>query len=195
MHRLDERCQVGQSRIPPQSAHARRNPHRLPAKSPAPQPASPAGKTSVAPNSRKGSTVILTAHPAAHNQLRAWGAGECKEEPSPTECEVEIGGSNSSVAAEFTPILHTPVSVAVDGAGSVSASAGSISGCAHGGGVCAGRIRRRLDSRPHRVALCAQRASDLERLHAETKSRRMRNHDRTYRSKRSHAVFPPRPTP
>ena len=86
---------------------------------------------------QEGSTVILSAHPAAHNQLRAWGAGECKEEPSPTECEVEIGGSNSSVRAEFAPIVQT-VSVAVDGAGSVSASAGSISGCAHGGGVCAG---------------------------------------------------------
>lgn len=86
---------------------------------------------------QEGSTVILTAHPAAHNQLRAWGPGECTEEPSPTECEIQIGGSDSSVTAEFTPILHT-VSVAVDGAGTVSAGAGSISGCAHGGGVCTG---------------------------------------------------------
>jgi len=86
---------------------------------------------------QEGATVILTAHPAAHSQLHAWGAGECKEEPSPTECEIEIGGTNSTVHAEFTLLRHI-LAVAVNGGGSVSASAGSITGCAHGGGVCMG---------------------------------------------------------
>ncbi len=86
---------------------------------------------------QEGATVVLTAHPAAHNRLGAWGVGECKEEPSPTECEIEIGASFSIVAAEFAPISHT-FAVAVSGGGSVSASAGPIAGCAHGGGVCAG---------------------------------------------------------
>ena len=85
---------------------------------------------------QEGSTVTLIAHPDTHNRLAGWTGGVCAGEPSPSECEVEIGASNVHVKGEFAPIQHT-LRVVSDGGGSVTASSGGISGCAPGRGVCA----------------------------------------------------------
>jgi len=81
----------------------------------------------------EGLTVTLTAHPGPHRQLGAWSG--CTEEPTPTECEVQIGSSTTEVKAEFTPIVQ-PLTVVPNSGGSVSASEGAISACTRSGGTC-----------------------------------------------------------
>jgi hypothetical protein len=84
----------------------------------------------------ENSTVILSAHPQAHNRLAGWTG--CAAEPSPTECEVTIGATAASVGSQFEPITHI-LSVDVNGSGSVGASSGTISGCTSSGGTsCSG---------------------------------------------------------
>ncbi len=87
---------------------------------------------------QEGSAVVLTAAPSPHNEFLAWGAGQCKEEPTPTECEVAIGTHEAEVKAQFGPI-HRSLLVLPTGGGSVSAAQGAISACSHGGGICTGQ--------------------------------------------------------
>ena len=80
-------------------------------------------------------TITLTATPAVHKHV-VWGGG-CTTEPSPNECEVEVGPSDSVVEVAFPPNKHllalTPI-----GQGSVRADSGAITHCTSAGGSCAG---------------------------------------------------------
>jgi hypothetical protein len=75
----------------------------------------------------EGASVTLTAAPAIHNQV-TWSG--CAAQPSAGECVVTMSAARS-VAATFSPILHT-LTVAVSGAGSISADHGALSGCTSG---------------------------------------------------------------
>ena len=81
------------------------------------------------------STITLTATPAAHKHTE-W-VGGCTAEPSPSECEVEIGSSDQSVEVAFSPNKHL-VAVAPSGEGTVRANSGAISHCTSSDGSCAG---------------------------------------------------------
>jgi hypothetical protein len=81
----------------------------------------------------QGDRLALTATPAPHSEFSGW-SGECSGAGS---CEVTLGAADASVTAIFTQITH-PLSVAVSGAGSVSAAGGTISGCTESGGTCSG---------------------------------------------------------
>jgi hypothetical protein len=80
-----------------------------------------------------GEAITLTATPAAHSEFIGWSGGGCTGTQT---CTVTLG-SDTAVAAEFSKITHG-ISVAVTGAGSVSADNGAISGCTEAGGACAG---------------------------------------------------------
>jgi hypothetical protein len=73
----------------------------------------------------EGSTVLLTAAPAAHQELVAWSG--CGGEPAPGECEVLMSEAEA-VQASFGPI-HRTLSVQVAGQGTVSADHGAIAAC------------------------------------------------------------------
>jgi len=84
----------------------------------------------------EGARITLIATPAAHKHVK-WEAGDCKAEPTATECEVEIGTSPAEVNATFPPNTQTLTLTSV-GQGSIRANSGAISSCTEGGGTCAG---------------------------------------------------------
>jgi hypothetical protein len=81
----------------------------------------------------EGTAITLTATPGAHSEFEGWSGGGCS---GTQPCTVTLG-SDTPVTAEFAKVTHG-VSVAVTGAGSVTADAGAISGCTGSGGTCAG---------------------------------------------------------
>ena len=83
---------------------------------------------------QEGSTLTLTAAPAAHNHV-TWT--NCTAVPSENTCKVTIGASNLEVKAAFSINLHT-LTVAPSGPGQINASSGEISACTRSGGTCAG---------------------------------------------------------
>ncbi len=62
------------------------------------------------------SIVTLTATPSERSTFTGWGAGECKSEPAPDKCEVQMSGAKS-VHAEFTAIPQEKLTVAKTGSG------------------------------------------------------------------------------
>lgn len=73
----------------------------------------------------EGSVVILTAAPAAHQELVGWSG--CSAEPGAGECEVQMSAAEA-VEASFGPI-HRTVAVTIAGQGTVTADHGAISSC------------------------------------------------------------------
>jgi carboxypeptidase family protein/List-Bact-rpt repeat protein len=85
-------------------------------------------------SANEGEAVMLSAFPTAHSEFTGWSGEGCSGTGA---CEVTLGSANANVTATFAPITH-PVSVAVTGAGSVSADSGAISGCTETEGTCSG---------------------------------------------------------
>jgi len=86
----------------------------------------------------EGSTVTLSAKAAAGSTFAGWSGSGCSGTGT---CKVTMSEAKA-VSAEFTkagPTLHT-LKVSVSGEGSVSADAGTISGCTSAGGAaCEGQ--------------------------------------------------------
>ena len=81
----------------------------------------------------QGTEVTLTATPNPNQEFSGWSGGGCSGTGT---CKVTVN-AETSVSANFTPILHT-LEVSVSGGGSVSANSGPISGCTASAGTCSG---------------------------------------------------------
>jgi hypothetical protein len=84
--------------------------------------------------------VVLTASTQAsdHSEFSGWGAGDCEEEPTPSECKVTMSAAKT-VHATFTHLTRK-LTVIPHGTGTISAvpppapvSGGPISACQEGG--------------------------------------------------------------
>jgi hypothetical protein len=64
-----------------------------------------------------GSTVTLSAQADPHNHLVGWGTSPCVANPTPAECEIEVGSSDLVAEAEFAPTMDA-LTLTTSGSGS-----------------------------------------------------------------------------